>query len=63
MYFSSGDAAVVGRGRRGSEPDRGEPPVPAGPALEPAAGEPGLRQDLQGRPEARGLHSPVSRTI
>ena len=56
----SGDAALPGRGRRGPEPDRGEPPLPAGPPLEPAAGEPGLRQDLQGRTEAAGLHTQVS---
>ena len=42
-----GDAAVPGCWRGGAEPGGGQPPLHAGHALEPADGEPGLRQDLQ----------------
>ena len=40
-------------------PGGGQPPVPDRLPLEPAAGGPGLRQDLQGRAEEGGLHPQV----
>ncbi len=56
---NSGDAAVAGRRRRRPQSGRRQPPVPARPALEPATGVAGLRQDLQGGAEEGGQDTQV----